>query len=272
MSKVRRELQEDLQIAVETVRIKEKVMKELSKEIAEEKESDLELSKTLQLGDTRTNVPLLYEEIDLRYTYEAKVFKEIWNNLSAVDVSDSIKKKNNLSYLPWSNAWSIMMEHYPGMKVYFHEPEFFSGSAIVTVTVTIGCVSRTCFLPIMEGYKNSSVLNPLSRDVGDSWMRCMVKCFALFGLGISIYTGEDIGEGDVKGLNPTNKDLDVNAKLKKDQLFAGILSPIIKETNDIESLHILYKSNEKEFELLTKTIKDDLIKQFTERKAQLNGK
>ena len=39
--------------------------------------------------------------------------KEVWQTLSAVDVSDHIEKKGKLSYLSWAWAYGIMMETLP---------------------------------------------------------------------------------------------------------------------------------------------------------------
>lgn len=37
----------------------------------------------------------------------------VFKTLSAIDITDKLKKKNNLSYLPWSSAWAIVKERYP---------------------------------------------------------------------------------------------------------------------------------------------------------------
>jgi len=41
-------------------------------------------------------------------------------------------------------------------------------------------------------HRNKAIVNPTSRDVSDARMRCLVKCIALFGLGFSLYAGEDL--------------------------------------------------------------------------------
>ena len=38
-------------------------------------------------------------------------------------------------------------------------------------------------------YKNNPVVNPHARQVSDNAMRCLVKNVAMFGLGISVFTG-----------------------------------------------------------------------------------
>ena len=55
------------------------------------------------------------------------------------------------------------------------------------------------WLPVMDN-RNNSIANPSSRQVSDTKMRCLVKCFALYGLGHYIYAGEDI-PSESKGLS-----------------------------------------------------------------------
>ena len=43
-------------------------------------------------------------------------------------------------------------------------------------------------------YKNKAIAHPDSRSVSDAKQRCLVKCFALFGLGIYIYRGDSLPE------------------------------------------------------------------------------
>jgi hypothetical protein len=41
-------------------------------------------------------------------------------------------------------------------------------------------------------YRNKAIAHPSSRDISDAKQRCLVKCFALFGLGIYIYRGDAV--------------------------------------------------------------------------------
>ena len=135
----------------------------------------------------------------------------IWKTLSAVDVSDHIEKKGNLSYLSWAWAWGVLMEKYPESEYEFAEPIYYSdGTCEVWVSVTISEKTRKMWLPVMD-YRNKSIPNPTSRDISDARMRCLVKCLAMFGLGHYIYAGEDLPE--IKG-ETTGEKLDAN-KIKK---------------------------------------------------------
>ena len=117
-------------------------------------------------------------------------YAEIWNTLSKVDVSAHIEKKGRLDYLSWANAWSMLMAHYPQAEFRIHKEKRRGDETVeCRVTVTIDECSRTMWLPVMDN-KNNAVQAPDMRQISDTRMRCLVKCLSLFGLGISLYSGE----------------------------------------------------------------------------------
>lgn len=120
--------------------------------------------------------------------------KEIWEQLSAVDVTPFVENKNGLSYLSWANAWGLLMDIYPDASFeVLHRDERDDGTVTVKTSVTVQngdkSVTRSMWLPVMD-YKNKPVVNPNARDISDNTMRCLVKNIALFGLGLSLYRGE----------------------------------------------------------------------------------
>jgi len=116
----------------------------------------------------------------------------VWTTLSAIDVSKHIEKKGNLSYLSWAYAWGTLMTHYPNASYCYFEPNIDqNGTVEVEVELTIEGITRRMWLPVMD-HRNKAIVNPTSRDVSDARMRCLVKCIALFGLGFSLYAGEDL--------------------------------------------------------------------------------
>ena len=116
-------------------------------------------------------------------------YKEIWETLSQVDVSEYVEEKMNLSYLSWSRAWYLLCQKYADAKYLYHEPKKFEdGTMEVAVTITICECSRSATLPVMD-YKNNSIINPDSRQINDNKQRCFTKAIAMFGLGISLYMG-----------------------------------------------------------------------------------
>ena len=122
--------------------------------------------------------------------------KQVWTTLSAIDCSEQVQKKGQLSYLSWANAWTALMDVYPDSSYAFlddhRQP---SGTIEVHVSVCVSDgeskVKRQMSLPVMN-YKNVAIIDPDARDISDARMRCLVKCIALFGLGLFLYRGEDI--------------------------------------------------------------------------------
>ncbi len=140
---------------------------------------------------------------------ENPTYKEVWEELSNVDVSEHIEIiKTNSSfqpkYLSWAWAWGVMMQHYPEFRYEFTQWEYPEGvmkdvlvhedkSCMVEVTCRIGSLQRTMWLAVMN-YKHESISNPSTAQINKAKMRCLVKCMALYGLGHYIYAGEDLPE------------------------------------------------------------------------------
>ena len=123
---------------------------------------------------------------------EKNSYQEIWNKLSAVEVGEFIESKNGFDYLSWSRAWALLMAHYPAATFEFDEMVTFAdGSAEVGCTIRIGDSSRHSTLAVMD-FKNQAVLNPNSVDIQKAKQRVFVKAIAYFGLGFSVFLGEQV--------------------------------------------------------------------------------
>ena len=126
--------------------------------------------------------------------------RQVWENLSAVNVNDKVEKKNGLSYLSWAWAWQTLMEHYPESSYEFAAEKYFQdGTCEVGVTVTVkdgeNEIRRYMWLPVLD-YKNKPIPTPNAFDINKNKMRCLVKCLGMFGLGLYIYAGEDLPEAE----------------------------------------------------------------------------
>ena len=120
--------------------------------------------------------------------------KSVWATLSAIDCSAHIAKKGQLSYLSWAWAWQTLNEHYPESTFEYFDPTFFeNGTVEVSVAVTVEGKTHKMWLPVM-GNRNEALVSPDSRAISDSRIRCLVKCIGLFGLGLYIYSGQDMPE------------------------------------------------------------------------------
>ena len=156
--------------------------------------------------------------------------KNTFEILSAINVNDKIKTKMGLKYLSWAEAWNTLKKTYPDAfsttyartvkttetttvvdemthmtKTIVEEtenevPYFTDGkTAYVKVGVTIGEVEYVETYPIMN-LKNAAV--PVSMvtmtDVNKSIQRAFVKACARHGLGLYIYSGEDLPDAERK--------------------------------------------------------------------------
>ena len=159
---------------------------------------------------------------------------EIWKTLSTVNVSQHVEKKGNLSYLSWAWAWGTLMEHYPqaAFEMGLKPSVEADGSVTVWCQVSIDDCFRKMWLPVMDN-RNNAVSSPNAREISDARMRCLVKCLALFGLGFSLYAGEDlpakpsrVASPKKPALSESNKErLRVAAELKSAELEDDSLLP-----------------------------------------------
>ena len=124
------------------------------------------------------------------------------SELLKINVNDHVEKKGNLSYLSWAWAWAEVLKIDPAARWTAHEwdsrPAMFlpDGSAMVKVSVEIKGDLKTCVLPVMDN-RNRAIANPDAFAINTAIMRCLAKCIAMFGLGLYIYAGEDLPEGEV---------------------------------------------------------------------------
>lgn len=129
------------------------------------------------------------------------------SDLLKININERLEKKGNLSYLSWAHAWGEALRIDPNAT--FHVSTFdrgdgvtqvymdVNGTALVWVTVTLNGKPMTCQLPVMDN-KNKAIPNPDAFAVNTAIMRCMVKALALHGLGLYVYAGEDLPDGDDK--------------------------------------------------------------------------
>jgi hypothetical protein len=123
------------------------------------------------------------------------------SDLLKINVNDHTERKGNLTYLSWAWAWAEVLKIDPTARYTVHEwadlPVCYlkNGTAMVKVSVEIKGDIKTCLLPVMDN-RNRSIVDPDSFAVNTAIMRCLTKCIALFGLGLYIFAGEDLPEGE----------------------------------------------------------------------------
>lgn len=146
--------------------------------------------------------------------------KSVFETLSAINVSGKTEKKNGLTYLSWAYAWAEVCKVYPTAtyKVYERDTQwgpvnyFTDGRTCwVKVGVTIEGLEHVEMLPVMN-FKNQSI--PLDKvtscDANKAVQRAITKAISRHGLGLYIYTGEDLPECEshAQPAQPANKPIE----------------------------------------------------------------
>lgn len=131
--------------------------------------------------------------------------KSVFQTLSAINVNDKVKQKNGLNYLSWSDSLAIVKEIYSDAEYRVYEQQIGDGktrfwfddgkTGWVKVSVTIAGKEIIEYYPIMD-FKNKAIPaeNITSTDANKSVQRALTKAAARHGLGLYIYSGEDIPE------------------------------------------------------------------------------
>lgn len=122
------------------------------------------------------------------------------SKLLSVNVNDHIEKKGQLKYLSWAWAWAEALKADNNatfeVKMFGDVPYCSIGqTCMVWVTVTMFGKPLMCQLPVIDN-RNKPIINPDAFAINTSIMRCLAKAVALHGLGLYIYAGEDLPEGE----------------------------------------------------------------------------
>ena len=120
--------------------------------------------------------------------------------LNQINISDHLEKKGEFSYLSWPYAvaqlrladagafWEV--RRFDGLPFLKTETGYF-----VEVAVTVQAITLSQIHPVLDG-KNRPIFEPTAFDINTSVQRCLVKAIALHGLGLYVYAGEDLPDGE----------------------------------------------------------------------------
>ena len=142
------------------------------------------------------------------------VEKSVFQTLYDINVNDKVKQKNGLNYISWADSLAEIKKVYPDATYKVYEqiidasdnltkatrPWFDDGkSGWVKVSVTIDGKEAIEYYPIMD-FKNKAIPaeNITSTDANKAIQRGLTKAAARHGLGLYIYSGEDIPEEEKK--------------------------------------------------------------------------
>jgi hypothetical protein len=192
--------------------------------------------------------------------------KSVFLSLNCINVNDKTETKDTggvqLTYLSWPFAWGEVVKRYPDAsyevvkdengRPYFADEDY---GLMCMTNVTIEGKTLEMWLPVMDGankamkripytYKvwnrqtkqwtEKTVAAATMFDINKTIMRCLVKNLAMFGLGLYIYAGEDLPEGESE-----------EHTAQMDAL--GAACDEARNAQDTEALRAIYYKHEKKF-------------------------
>lgn len=129
--------------------------------------------------------------------------------LAAINVNEHTEKKGQFTYLSWAWAHDYLAKLDPNFDWWLHDfPAEGMGQieypylatpagCFVRVTVRFRDKTRTHTYPILNNQNKPIPADKLtSFDVNTAQMRGFAKCCALHGLGLYIFSGEDLPESE----------------------------------------------------------------------------
>lgn len=221
----------------------------------------------------------------------------MFNALKNLDLSNKCEKRDTLTYMSWSNAWSEFKSAYPSATYrilknesglpYFSDPNL---GIMVFTEVTVDDVTHQMWLPVMDSKNKTMKLQPYTYQVWDNYkkayvektvqsasmfdvnktlMRCLVKNLAMFGLGLYIFQGDDLPEKSADDTTSSASQQQMQRPVQQQPVvdpLAGIKNAI-NSANDVTTLMSFYLDHQGEIE------SNPQIKALlTQRKQQLQNK
>lgn len=123
--------------------------------------------------------------------------------LNSINVNEKTEKKGNLTYLSWAWAWGEVKKLFPDATYTIYENEngwnyhTDGRTCWVKTGVLVNGIEHIEYLPVMDNRNNSIAADKVtSFDVNKAIQRSLTKAVARHGLGLYIYAGEDLPEGE----------------------------------------------------------------------------
>ena len=143
-----------------------------------------------------------------------------FQELRKIDVSKYTEKKGKFTYLSWAWAVDTLLQHDESATWGYADPMTLpDGSMMVFCTVQAFGKNVTAQLPVID-FKNQAIKNPNAMQLNTAMQRCLAKAISLHGIGLYIYQGEDLPEGDIlERIENIHKEQGIN---KARQYFNGL--------------------------------------------------
>ncbi len=150
-----------------------------------------------------------------------EVKNNLFEELYSINVTDKVEQKNGLNYISWSYAWAEVkkrdeLANYEVKTFGEKETPYLYDDKLgymVFTRMTIFNQTHEMWLPVMDGanksmldhsytyqtkYGEKTVEQATMFDINKTIMRCLVKNIAMFGLGLALFTGEDLPEQQIE--------------------------------------------------------------------------
>ena len=136
--------------------------------------------------------------------------KSVFDTLSEVAINDKVKQKGKIKYLSWAYAWSMLKQNYPSaQRIVYEDPAtgwnyFTDGrTAWVKVGIIVEGQEHIDYLTIMDFRNQAITIDKLNQfEVNKTIQRSTAKAIAMHGLGLQLWTGEDLPDEETSAPAP----------------------------------------------------------------------
>lgn len=153
-------------------------------------------------------------------------FQELYSR----NVNEHVEAKGKFKYLSWTYAVAELSKLDPQSSwevIRFNGLPFLATECgyFVEVAVTVKGITRSQIHPVLDN-NNKPIPNPNAFQINTSIQRCLVKAIALHGLGLYIYSGEDLPE------QPQLSDEEIAQQ--KEEMLTGFIKRIESATEKVQ--------------------------------------
>jgi hypothetical protein len=161
----------------------------------------------------------------------------VFSVLSGVAIKEKVERKNGMDYLSWAYAWSLLKQHFPkAQRIVYEDPNtgwnyFTDGrTGWVKVGIIVNDEEHIDYLPIMDFRNNAIPYEKITQfDVNKAIQRSTAKAIAMHGLGLQLWTGEDLPTGTITSAEPSQtvkEDTELITLVKGDENWEKVVKYI----------------------------------------------
>lgn len=158
-----------------------------------------------------------------------------FETLYKIDCREHSEERNGLTYLSWPYAWAELKKRFPKSfytiyenkdgLVYHTDGKTCWVKTGVTLVDDAESLEHIEYLPVMDHRNKSIPVEAVtSFDVNKAIQRSLTKAVARHGLGLYIYAGEDLPEGDPPKCTDCGKEIKGTPKASADKVAAWSVS------------------------------------------------